>query len=252
MNAKNADKKEQQGMQNCFTATTPFNQLEFMIEQKIMQMVNTAALVRVDGCTSTGAEGPAGKVSATPMVAQTDAHGNALGMSSIPSMPHVRYQAGIAAIILDPVPGDLGVAVFCKSDSSTVETGTTEPQRPGSFRKFSQADGVLVGAVSNQAPQVWIELKQDKTIIIHAPEGVKVETDKNVEVTAGQKVSITAPAIELNGVLTMNGHHGGKTNATLNGSLTATDELTADSVPLSTHTHGGVDTGDGNTASPNR
>lgn len=252
MNAKNADQKEQQGMQNPFTATTPFNQIEFLVEQKIMQMVNTAALVRVDGCTSTGAEGPAGKVSATPMVAQTDAHGNALGMSSIPSMPHVRYQAGIAAIILDPVPGDLGVAVFCKSDSSTIEPGTSEPQRPGSHRKFSQADGVLVGSVSNQAPQVWIELTQDKTIIIHAPEGCKIETEKNVEITAAQKISLTAPAIELNGVLTMKSHTGGKTNATLNGSLTATDELTADSVPLSTHTHGGVDTGDGNTASPNR
>ena len=252
MNAKNQDAKEQQGLNDCFTGTTAFNALEFMIERKIMSMVNTAALVRVDGCTSGGSSSPAGEVSATPMAAQTDAQGNALGMASIPSMRHVRMQAGIAAIVMDPVPGDLGVAVFCKSDSSTIQTGTTEPQRPGSFRKFSQADGVLVGAVSNKAPEVWIELKQDKTIIIHAPEGVKIETDKTVEVTAAEKVQITAPQIELNGELTMSGHTGGTTHATLNGSLTATEELTANGVAMTTHTHGGVDTGDGSTAAPNR
>lgn len=185
-------KKEKQGVRDVFTNATPYNQLEFIIEQKIRQMVNTSALVRIDGCTSTGSSGAAGTVSATPMVAQTDADGNALQMASIPRMPHARVQGGIAALIIDPVAGDLGVASFCKADSSTVGVGASEPQRPGSFRSFDQADGMLVATVSNKAPEVWIELKQDKTIIIHGPEGIILETDKDVTVKAGKNVTVEA------------------------------------------------------------
>jgi len=189
--------KEKQGViRDCFTNATPYNQLEFIIEQKIRQMVNTSALVRIDGCTSQGHKGPAGNVSATPLVAQTDADGNALPMASIPSMPHARMQGGIAAIIIDPVAGDIGVASFCKADSSTVKTGTTEPQRPGSFRAFDQADGMLVATVSNKTPEVWIELRQNKQIVIHAPEGVLIESDKTVYLKAEEKIVMDSPVVE--------------------------------------------------------
>ena len=153
---------ENRSLRDDFTNASAYNQLEFIIERKIREMINTSALVRVDSCTSDGPNSPAGTVSATPLVSQVDAEGNALPMVALPRMPHQRLQAGIAAIILDPVPGDIGVASFCKSDSSTVQPGTKEPQRPGSWRVFDMADGMLVASVSNQAPEVWIELKQDK------------------------------------------------------------------------------------------
>ena len=244
-------KKEKQGMRDPFTNASTYNQLEFLIERKIRQLVNTSALVRVDGCTSTG---PAGAVSATPLVAQTDADGNALPMASIASMPHARVQGGIAALIIDPVAGDIGVASFCKADSSAVGTGTSEPQRPGSFRAFSQADGMLVATVSNKAPEVWIEIKQDKTIIIHAPEGCTIETDKTVEIKAGESVVLDTPLTVIKGNLTATGEKGSNIAMTgtvnLNGTLISTGDQVAGDISQINHTHTGVQPGSDNTGKP--
>ena len=245
------EQKEKQGLRNAYTSASPYNQLKFIIEQTIRDMVNTSALVRVDSCTSQGSSGPAGTVSATPLVAQTDARGNALPMVSIPSMPHARLQGGIAAIVIDPVAGDIGVASFCKADSSTVGAGTTEPQRPGSFRAFDQADGMLVATVSNQAPQVWIELKQDKTIIIHAPEGCTIETDKAVEIKAAEKIRLETPLVEITGAITQTGEQAqGQPSSFTGGFINTGGQVVSNGITLETHTHSGVQTGGGSSGGP--
>lgn len=245
------EQNEKQGLRNAFTSASPYNQLKFIIEQTIRDMVNTSALVRIDGCTSQGAAGPAGAVSATPLVAQTDAQGNALPMVSIPSMPHARLQGGIAAIVIDPVAGDIGVASFCKADSSTVGAGTTEPQRPGSFRAFDQADGMLVATVSNQAPQVWIELKQDKTIVIHAPEGCIIETDKAVTIKAAEKIRLETPLVEITGAITQTGEQAHGQPSSFTGGFTNTGgQVVSNGITLETHTHSGVQTGGGSSGGP--
>lgn len=260
------DNQTAQGLRDFSTNTSEYNRQRFFVESILREILNTSALVRVDSCTAPGSGGPAGSVSATPLVAQTDAQGNKLPMASIPSLPFMRYQAGVAAIILDPVAGDQGVAVFFKNDSSTVGTGTTEPQRPGSTRSFSQSDGAYLPGVQNKAPTVWIELRQNNTITIHAPAGVTVETDQNCVVNAGQGVTvtagenvnisagaecnITAPVINLNGALNAQAQDGGDTTATFTGTLNATQDVTANSISLHNHTHTGVEPGSGSTGEP--
>jgi hypothetical protein len=219
---------------NFFTNTTMYNQLCYMVRQIIGEMVNTSALVSVGGVEGGGTSNPAGHVSATPLVAQTDAKGNALPMSPIPRLRFFRYQAGKAAIVLDPVAGDQGVAVFFKQDSSGVQDGAKEAVVPGSFRNFDQSDGVVFSGVQNQAPTVWIELTQDEKVVIHAPQGVTIETDETAEITAGEKVSITAPAIELNGAITSHGQNGGAGTMDINGTLTV------DGINMNAHTHTGA------------
>ena len=245
--------KENRGLRDPFTMATPYNQLEFIVRRIVSEMVNTSARVCIDGCTSQGPDGPAGTVAATPLVAQTDAEGNALNMASLPSLPHYRLQAGIAAIVLDPVPGAIGVASFCKSDSSTVKPGTTEPQRPGSFRSFDQADGMLVASVSNRAPEIWIELRQDKTIVIHAPEGVTIETDKTVEIKA-EAIVLDAPQTTITGNLTATGEKGDAIGMTgtvrLNGALESTGDQVTGGISQMDHTHSGVMPGGGHTGTP--
>ena len=233
-----------QGVGDFFTNTTQYNQLAFFVRQTVMEMLNTASLVSVNGVDGGGHEQPAGYVSATPLVAQTDAQGNALPMSPIPKLRFFRYQAGKAAIILDPVAGDQGVAVFFKQDSSGVKDGASQAAPPASFRNFDQSDGVVLGGVQNQAPTVWIEIKQNETIVIHAPQGVKIETDQTAEISAGQEVKITAPSIRLNGALTTNGQNGGAGTMQINGTLRLNE------INLNTHTHTGVQTGGGNTGGP--
>lgn len=249
---------ENRSLQDNFTQGSDYNRLEFIVRRIVQEMVNTSALVRVDGCTSSGSSAAAGTVSATPLVAQTDPEGNALPMASLPSLPHCRYQGGKAAVIIDPVPGDIGVAVFMKQDSSTVKPGTTEPQRPGSFRQFDMADGVLAASVSNQAPTVWIELKQDETIVIHAPQGVTIETDKDVQVNAGQNIqlkaeagiTLNAPQIALQGAVSATGRSGEATEANFTGTIAASDDVRASGISLNSHTHTGVQGGTASTGGP--
>lgn len=256
--SQSQDNQTTQGLRDFSTNTSKYNQMRFLVESILREILNTAALVRVDSCTAPGSGGPAGSVSATPLVAHTDAQGNKLPMASIPKLPFMRYQAGVAAIILDPVAGDQGVAVFFKNDSSTVGAGTTEPQRPGSTRSFSQSDGAYLPGVQNQAPTVWIELTQNNTITIHAPAGVTVETDQNcvvnagqaVNITAGAECNITAPVINLNGALNAQAQGGGDTTATFTGTLNASQDVTASGISLNSHTHTGVEPGSGSTGGP--
>lgn len=248
---KNMSGNEKKSLRDAFTNATSFNQLDFIIERKIREMVNTSALVRIDSCTSSGPSSPAGTVSATPLVAQIDPEGNALPMVSIPRMPHYRMQAGIAAIVLDPVPGDIGVASFCKADSSTVGVGESEPQRPGSFRVFDQADGMLVATVSNAAPQVWVELTQDKTVIIHAPEGCIIETDKNVTINASQSVVMNTPLVTVSGRIQQTGTMGAGGPSEFTGGLNNTGgSVQSNGITLETHVHTGVESGGSTTGGP--
>ncbi len=215
-----------------YTNTTQYNQLCYVVRQIVEEMLNTAAIVSVGGVEGGGTGSPAGYVSATPLVCQTDARGNALPMAAIPKLRFFRYQAGKAAIILDPVAGDQGVAVFFKQDHSGVADGAKSAVVPGSFRAFDQSDGVVLSGVQNQAPTVWIELTQEEKITIHAPEGVTIETDKAVDVTAGTKISLTAPTIEMNGAITSNDASGGSS-----GTMQVNGTLKVNDIVVNTHTH---------------
>jgi hypothetical protein len=70
----------------------------------------------------------------------------------------------------------------------------------------------------------------------------------NVTVNA-TTFTVNAPTIVLDGQMTQ-GTSGGGYPATLQGPLTVVHEVTANGIPLSTHLHGGVQTGSGNTGVP--
>ena len=85
---------------------------------------------------------------------------------------------------------------------------------------------------------------------------VKVTTPGNIELKAGGEIDLTAPNINLHGVILLNGPltQGtvGSQGATLHGPLNVTSDATGEGVSLAHHTHGGVDPGGGNTAGPNQ
>lgn len=260
------------GFANPYSSTSQFNANDFQIKQAIRK-INTAFLACIESCTSQGVEG-SGHVSATPLTTQIDGLGNAIPATELLHLPFYRLQQGIGAVILDPVPGDIGVFVSCKSDISNIDKDTKAPQRPGSFREFDQSDSVMVGTIHTQAPQVYIHIKQDKTILIHAPQGLKIETDADVEIVAkgnltanvsgkaeliaNGSVSITSPQTTINGPLTVTGAIVGQgglavsggSGASVSGSLTTTGDVIANSISLDNHTHSGVEPGAGNTGGP--
>lgn len=217
------------GMADIYAGNTEYNAANQQIK-KALDNLNTAFLARIDSCASSG-EGGAKTVNATPLVAQIDAAGTAQSTPSYQALPHYRVQAGIAAIIIDPTPGDIGIFVTQNRDGSGINADSSAPQVPGSYRQHSPADAVMVGTVHTKTPEVWIELTQDKKVIIHAPAGVKIESDSTVEIDAAQ-VTINAPV-------------------QVNSTITASGDVSGGGVSLDTHTHSGVESGGSNTGRPN-
>ena len=162
-------------------AGSEYNALQFMTKQAIRGQVHTAIPVRVQAVDGLF-------VDVLPLVSSVDGYGQAIEPTTLFHLPVFRYHAGVAAVIVDPVPGDIGLAVFAQADSSNVTEGTTEPQQPGSFRRFSQSDGFYIGGFHNAAPSVYIEIQQDGHIIINAPAGVTVTSpnaDFSGDITVG-------------------------------------------------------------------
>ena len=220
------DDHTKRGLDTAYSDTGAYNALDFAMEQKLRNGLTTSFVGRVDACSGKGSGSGSGTVSATQLTAQADASGKSLPMPSMTKLPYSRTQAGIAALIIEPVPGDIGVFTCCKQDISGIKQGTSEPVPAGSYRSFSQSDSVMIGAIHTKKPEVWIEIKQDKTVIIHAPKGVKIETDETVEVTA-KKVDITAPEVSITG------------DVTVNGSIKSTGDMSAGGISLRSHTHRG-------------
>jgi hypothetical protein len=156
-----------QGVAHYNAGTSPFNSLSFIIQQAIKEQVNTCIVCKVEACSD-------GYVDVLPLVTGVSGKGEAIQPTTLYHLPYMRYHAGIAAVILDPVPGDIGLAVFASKDCSNVKVGTTEPQQPASFRGNSQANGFYIGGFLNKAPSVFIELTQGGAVNITAPGGVNI------------------------------------------------------------------------------
>ena len=197
------------------SGASEFNALSFMMEQMIKGMVNTAIPVRVDSCTKPGVGGAAGYVSATPLVMQRGADGKGLQPVSLPQLPFFRLQAGNAAVVLDPQPGDIGLAICSQQDSSNVQAGTSGPVQAGSFRCFDMSDSFYVGGFMNQTPETYIHLDPEKG---------------EVTVKSPAKITLESPTIELKGSLQMGNSSGSGSGDTisLTGNIQATGSATFD------------------------
>lgn len=211
------------------SSSSAYNAISFVIENAVKGMVNTCIPVRVDSCTAPGTGGAAGYVSCTPLVTQMSADGKALAPVSLPQLPFFRLQCGTAAIVADPKPGDIGLAVFAQQDCSAIPQGGTEPVQPGSFRSFDMSDGFYIGGFLNTAPTMFIELAQDgSTINVKAP----------------STLSIEAPTVKIKGNVQITG------NVNTAGTMASTGDMTAGSISMQGHRHGGVETGGGTSGTP--
>jgi hypothetical protein len=161
------------GVANYAANNSDYNAISFIVQQAIREQVNTCIVCRV--VKRSGAY-----VDVLPLVTQISGKGEAVQPTTLYKLPYMRYHAGIAAVILDPVPGDIGLAVFASKDCSNVKQGTTSPQQPGSFRGNTMANGFYIGGFLNRIPSTFIELKQTGEIIITAPGGLKINADISV------------------------------------------------------------------------
>jgi hypothetical protein len=168
-----AENEEVKGVANYAAGNSQYNALSFMIQQAIREQVNTCIICKVVGVSD-------GYVDVLPMVTQVSGKDEAIAPTTLYKLPYMRYHAGIAAVILNPVVGDIGLAVFAGKDCSNVKVGTSEPVPPASFRDNSMANGFFIGGFLNKAPSVFVELTQGGAVNITAPGGVNINGNVTV------------------------------------------------------------------------
>lgn len=161
-----------QGTNNIYDGVSELNTLDYFINSK-QNEIATAIPVKVVGVNAGGAGSATGYVDVLPLVSFVSGSSQAVQPVNLYHLPYSRIQGGACAIVIDPVVGDKGLAVFAHSDCSTVTADTTEPQQPGSRRKHSQSDGFYIGGFLNQAPTCYLELK-DNTAVLTATGGITV------------------------------------------------------------------------------
>lgn len=232
-----------------FTGSSEYNVLDFVIRSIVCGLVNTAIPVRVDKVERPAEGGGAGYLSATPLIKMRSAKGDALDVVSIPKLRWFRLQHGRAAIIVDPKPGDIGLAVFAQQDVSALNGGS-EPLQPGSFRCYSISDGFYFGGFWGQKPTTFIRIEDNGQVTVTAPQSVVVNSI-DVTVNASGSTKIDSPSVTITGDTTIektltvreliSGTGGmtvsGGSGASVTGNLSTTGDVTAGGISLQNHVH---------------
>lgn len=179
------------------TGGSDFNAISFVVRMIIAGRTH-AALVQVKSCTNAGQIAPIGTVSVNPLVGQVDGFGNVVPHSVVYNLPYQRIQGGASAVILDPVVGDIGLAVICDRDSSIAKR-TGAPSAPGSLRQNNWADGMYLGAfVSTTTPTQYVCFASGG-ILINSNNPVTVQSNGNTIVASSSGITITGSPVTING-----------------------------------------------------
>ena len=133
---------------------SPQNEMQFVM-RALLGDVRTSMPVKVIKVTNAGDVAAIGRVDIMPLVGQLDGDGQLIPHGTIYDVPYLRMQGGGNAVIIDPVEGDIGIALFCDRDISAVKASSGAAQ-PGSLRKHDMSDAVYLGAILSSAPTQYI------------------------------------------------------------------------------------------------
>lgn len=206
------------------------------IIQRLIRQINTAQLVRVLAVHP--GDGFAGFVDVEPMQLQQSTTGVVIDGAPMYRLPYLRTQGGVSAIILDPVAGDIGLAVFAQRDISNV-AATREPAAAATNRAYDAGDGVYVGGLLNATPTQYVEfLPEAAGINIVTPGDLSVEVAGDMSATIGGDLSV-----EVAGTISI-----GATSTAWRGPVTFADPITAPQatiggIAFTTHKHIGAGPG---------
>ena len=138
----------------------PYNIMDQFIQQALGR-IGTIKLVKVMGVKNNGEVSPVGMVDVKAMINLVDGLlGNSQQHDTVFGLPYMRLQGGDNAVIIDPVVGDIGFALICDRDISAAKNNK-DFSNPGSYRRFSIADGLYVGGVLNGTPTQYIRFNTD-------------------------------------------------------------------------------------------
>ncbi|UCQ42960.1 phage baseplate protein [Edwardsiella piscicida] len=135
-------------------------------------------------------------VDVTPLVQRVDKYGKPIANSTIYNVPVFRLQRGNSAVIMNPVPGDIGMIAVCDRDNSVVRANRSQSV-PGSRRTHSKSDALYLGGFLNEQPSQYVEFA-DSQINIVSPGDVNITCQK-ATVTAPGGVDMTTPLLKVSG-----------------------------------------------------
>lgn len=233
------------GQQVPADANSDYNAITFLIRQMMARLATMLPVKVVAVQGGAGALAPNGTVSVQPLVTMLDGKGNAMNHGVLAEMTYFRLQGGTNAVIMDPVVGDIGFAVFAMRDISAV-VANKGIGNPGSLRQYDMSDGVYVGGILNDAPTQYVRFTAT---------GVSI-ADKNGNLIEMSAVGITVTGnLVLNGNLQISGTVEAIGGGTYGGNFTTSGIITGGTVVgggknLATHVHSGVTTGGGDTGPP--
>lgn len=121
------------------------------IARSLMGQAWTATLVKVVAVHGGGVDSGPPQVDVQPLVNQLDGFSQPTPHGTVTRLPCARIQAGMAAIVCDPLVGDIGLAVFASHDITAV-LATGQQSNPGSRRRFDPSDGMYVLTLIGAAP----------------------------------------------------------------------------------------------------
>lgn len=238
------------GIGDIYQATSPFNANNQQIASNI-QKINTVFLAKIISVSTEGTEGTK-TVTAQPLICQIDANGNALPSPKLVEIPHYRVQAGTGAFVINPHVGDIGVFVCAKRDISKIKNGVNDPQTPASFRSFDLADSIMIATIHTETASTYVYIDPDNgTIEIKAPTSLTVNT-ATATINASGSTSINSPETTISGHVTIKGglSVSGGEGAQVDGSISASGDITSGNISLQSHVHSGVTSGGSNTGTP--
>lgn len=149
------------------------------IAKQILNGMATATLVRVSAVNGD-------EVDVQPLVGQIDGSGKVVDHGTIHGMPWFSLRSGTCQVRVAPTKGDIGLAVFCHSDISSVKEARA-PAAPGSRRRFDWSDGVYFGGLLGQTATTYIDVAPGQVEIraatIKLTGDVQISGDTNVAKT---------------------------------------------------------------------
>lgn len=199
---------------------------EWIILQ-LLRTINTAKLVKVVGVNANA--GFTGTVDVQRLVLDVDTNGLQIDETTTYALPFNRLQGGSSAVILDPVAGDIGLAVFADRASQTA-IATRAQALPDNDRTHSEIDGFYFGGFLNATPQQFVQFLAGAT---------------GVNITTPGTITLNGAALVVNAPTTFNNTIAGTKSGAGNYSF---PNLSVNGKAVEGHVHGGVQSGSSNTA----
>ena len=163
------------------------NRLNYIIKTALSGL-RTAMPVQIMSVTNSGGVSSIGYVGVKPLISNLDGEGQVWEHATIYNVPYMRIQGGSNGIILDPVVGDIGLAIVCDRDITTVKNAK-KVSAPGSLRKNDMSDMVYLMTIIGAAPTQYVQFSSS---------GITITSTNNVTVNAPTAIVNSTTNVTMN------------------------------------------------------